>query len=474
MRSVRLLPFALALLLASAALAGDFDDHFTGRTLRFDYVHAGTASEEHIALDALRLEGDWPGSRSQLLDYTGMGKYRFELVEVASQRTLYSRGFSSIYGEWETIGEARRGNWRSFHESQRFPEPKRTCQLVLKKRKDDGSFGEIFAQVFDPKSRFVDRSPLDAPGKVWSVLENGAPAKKVDLLVLGDGYSAKEADKYHADVERLVGALFDSEPFRSRKKDFNVWAIDIASPRSGLANPRADQWFHTPLGLRFNAFDSERYVLSYENRAIREFAALAPYDAIMMVGNSRKYGGGGIFNLYATVAADTAPSAYVFVHELGHSFAGLADEYYTSSVSYEDFTPAGTEPWEPNITALLDPENLKWKQFLETGTPVPTPWDQESYDEASYAYQTKRNKLRAANAPDEEVEKLFAEVKAVTQPMLEAEEYFGKVGAFEGGGYQAKGLYRPSADCIMFTRNPKSFCTVCSAAIERVIDLYAK
>jgi hypothetical protein len=464
----------LSILLPLSVQAGDFEDHFTGHTLRFDYVHAGTANEEHIALDGLRLEGDWPGSRTQLQDHTGMGKYRFELVEVSSQRTLYSRGFSSIYGEWETIGEARRGNWRSFHESQRFPEPRESCQLVLKKRKDDGSFGEIFAQVFDPASRFVDRSPLDAPGEVWSVFESGQPATKVDLLVLGDGYSAKDRDKYHRDIERLVGILFETEPFRSRKREFNVWAIDIASPRSGIANPRAEQWFHTPLGLRFNAFDSERYVLSSENRVIREFAALAPYDAIMMVGNTRKYGGGGIFNLYATVASDTAPSAYVFVHEFGHSFAGLADEYYTSSVSYEDFVAPGTEPWEPNITALLDPENLKWKKFAMDSTPIPTPWNQDRYDEVSYEYQAKRQKLRAAGAPDEEVEKLFAEVKRVTQPMLESEEYFGEVGAFEGGGYQAKGLYRPEADCIMFTRNPTSFCKVCTASIERVIDLYAK
>ena len=459
-------------LLATANV--DFEDAFTGRTLRFDYNHTGTAGEEHISLDRIRLEGEWPGSRTHLLDDTNLGKYLFVVVDRQSNLPIYSRGFASIYGEWETIGEARRGMWRSFHESQRFPEPKRPVQLVLKKRADDGSFVEIYSSVVDPASRFVDRTPLPPAGDVWAVQKNGASSKKVDLLVLGDGYAKNEMEKYHGDVKRLVAALFDTEPFESRKSDFNVWAIDVPSTDSGVTNPRKSEWKRTPLGLSYNAFDSERYMLSYDNLAIREIAALAPYDAIIMVANNRKYGGGGIFNLWATVAADTAPAEYVFVHEFGHSFAGLADEYYTSQIAYEDFVAPGTEPWEANITSLLDPEEIKWAEFVESDTPLPTPWNQDAYDEASYAYQEKRAVLREAGAPEEEVEALFAEVKAVTEPMLKAEQYFGKVGAFEGGGYQAKGLYRPEVDCIMFTRNPDYFCRVCSAALDRVMRLYTE
>lgn len=469
-----LLLLLFAVTTAAPARALDFDEWFTGRTMRFDYFHAGTAGEEHIALDTFRLEGDWPGSRTQLLDTTNLGKYRFEVADLKTQTPLWSRGFASIYGEWETIGEARRGLWRSFHESQRFPEPRRPVQVSLRKRNAAGHFEEIFTATVDPASRFVDRSSLPEVEGVWAVRENGDPAIKVDLLVLGDGYAVEELEKYHADVERLVDALFDSEPFASREGDFNVWGIDVASEESGVTNPRADHWRRTPLGLSFNAFDSERYVLTYANRDLREIAANAPYDAMILVGNTRKYGGGGIFNLYATVAADTAPAEYVFVHELGHSFAGLADEYYTSQVSYEEFNAPGTEPWEPNATALLDPENLKWGHLVADDTPLPTPWNQEAYDEASHAYQEKRNALRAAGAPDEEVEELFAEVKAITQPMLESEKWFGAVGAFEGAAYQAKGMYRPEVDCIMFTRNPTDFCRVCSEAIERVIDLYAR
>ena len=469
MRSIVLL---VTLLGAGVASADFFTDQFSGRTLRFDYAHSGTAAEEHVALKALRLEGAWPGSRTQLLDHSALGKYRFELVEVATQRTLYSRGFSSIYGEWETIGEARRGNWRSFDESQRFPEPLRSCQLVLRKRQDDGSFREIFAQVFDPAGRDIDRSPLLPAGKVWAVFENGKPEKKVDLLVLGDGYAANEQQKFRADVARLTKVLFDTEPFARRKKDFNVWAIDVVSAHSGIPNPRADQWARTPLGLSFNAFDSERYVLTNENQALREIAALAPYDALIMIGNARKYGGGGIYNLWATCTSDTAPSEYVFVHELGHSFAGLGDEYYTSPTSYEEFTPAGSEPWEPNITALLDPATLKWRDLVEDDTPLPTPWQKEEYDKVAVALQEKRSALLAANAGDDEMEAHYAEVKEVTTPMLANDPWYRKVGACEGASYEAQGLYRPEVECIMFTRNPTWFCKVCERAIERAIDQY--
>jgi hypothetical protein len=466
--------FALLLVALVSAAPADFDDWFTGQAMRFDYFHTGIATEEHISLDAFRIEGEWPGSRTQLIDPTGMGKFQVEMRDLATQQVLYTRGFASIYGEWETTGEARRGIWRTFHESQRLPEPQAPVQVILRKRNPHGGFDEIFSTTIDPKSRFVQRHPVRKQGELWAYQDNGDPAQKVDLLIVGDGYGQDEMDKYRADVARHAEALFAAEPFKSRRDDFNVWAIDLPSQGSGITRPRANEWVRTPLGLSFNAFDSERYVLTYENRELREIAAQAPYDAIMFMGNTRKYGGGGIFNLWATTSSDTSVSEYVFVHEFGHSFGGLADEYYTSQVAYEEFNVAGTEPWEPNATALLDPGNLKWKEFVEDDTPLPTPWDQEAYDEVSYDYQQKRTEARARNAPDEEVEQMFQELKEITTPMLQGEKYFGKVGAFEGASYQARGLYRPEADCIMFTRNPENFCRVCSAALERMIDLYAE
>jgi hypothetical protein len=468
--------FGLLLLLgtslAQTTQAAGFDTQFTGRTLRFDYFHGGTAKEEHISLDKLRLEGEWPGSRVHLLDDSNLGAYRLQVLDAASRQPLWTRGFSSIYGEWATTGEAVAGTWRTFHESMRFPEPRGKVTLVLEKRGADGAFREIYRGDADPADRFVDRSPLSTAGKVWTVFESGAPAVKVDLLLLGDGYTAGEMAKFHADVKRLTDRLFATEPYKSHRGDFNVRAIDLPSAASGVTDPRTRTWNHTPLGLAYNAFDSERYMLTFEDTALREAAAAAPYDALILVANSRKYGGGGIYNLWNTVAADSAEALYVAVHELGHSFAGLGDEYYTSQVSYQNFNPPGSEPWEPNVTALLDPKHPKW--VPTPGTPVPTPWNQAAYDTYILASEKKRHELRERNAPEAEMEALFQEVREKTTPMLHSEKYFGKVGAFQGAAYEAKGLYRPEVDCIMFSRNPQSFCDVCARAIERVIRMYAE
>jgi len=464
----------LSLLLAlGGALPVDFDTHFTGRSLRFDYSHTGTADEEHIALDRFRLEGPWSGSRVHLLDDSNLGKYLFCVVDPQTNRTLYSRGFASIYGEWETTGEAKH-QWGVFHESQRLPEPRRPVQILLKKRATDGTFREFYSTVVDPISRFVDRSEVARIGETWSWQTNGPAATKVDLLIVAEGYTAEQKGKFRLDVDRLAGTLFDTNPFKARRSDFNVHLLFVPAAASGISNPRANVWRDSPFGLSFNAFDSDRYVLTYDNRTLREAAAQVPYDALILMFNDRKYGGGGIFNLWSTCAADSKPAPYLIVHEFGHSFAGLADEYYTSQVSYEDFISEGAEPWEPNATALLDPDKLKWKDLVVGSTPLPTPWNQAAYDDASYAYQKRRTDLRARGASEEEMEVLFDEVKAITKPMLEGEPHAGKVGAFEGAAYQAKGLYRPEADCIMFTRNPKDFCRVCSRAIERVIDQYAE
>jgi hypothetical protein len=468
---------SVVLLVAAPAVADStfeehFTEHFTGRTLRWDYYHSGTAGEEHIALDRLRLEGDWPGRRAELVDDADLGKYRFSVVDPESGETLFRTGFSSIYGEWETTGEARRGAWGTLHESQRFPEPRHPVELVLEKRTASGDFSEIHREAADPSSRFVDRSPIPARGVAWAVEEHGPPAEKVDLLVLGDGYTAEEMDGYRDDVRKVIDALFSFPPFSERRQDFNVWAIDVPSERAGVTRPRRGFWNSTPIGLTYNAFDSERYMLSFANREMREVAALAPYDALILIANSDQYGGGGIYNLYSTAAAKSKQLPYLIVHEFGHAFAGLGDEYYTSQVSYEEFHPAGTEPWEPNVTALLDPEKLKWEEHATPGIALPTPWNQAEYDEVSLAFQQERTELRAAGASEARMDEHFAEVAATTDPMLRAEEHYGEVGAFEGASYQAKGLYRPAVDCIMFSRNPDHFCPVCAAAVERVIDLH--
>ena len=441
------------------------------RTMRVDYYHTGNATEERFSLDTVRIEGEWPGRLDRVIDDTNLGRYLFEVRDRKTNRILYSRGFAGIYGEWETTDEAKTMN-RTFSESVRFPAPDAPVQLLLKKRDPQNAFREVWSVVIDPAAQDVDRSPAPAGAHVWAVMQNGPPSDKVDLLLMGDGYTAAEMDKWHADARRLTEILFSQPPFRQRRSAFNVWAVDTPSEESGVSIPSDGVWRRSALGASYDAFGSERYVLTFDNKRMRDAAAAAPYEFVEIVVNGRKYGGGGIFNLYATVSADNSSTPYVFVHEFGHHFAGLADEYYTSDVAVNK-DEVRVEPWEPNATA--DPKAGKWKDLIEPGTPLPTPWAKAEFEAAEKVTQAKRHEIRAQHRPESEMEALFAQELAEMTPLLARPPYGNKVGAFEGANYEARGYYRPEADCMMFTRNTtRGFCSVCRRAIERVIDLYAK
>jgi hypothetical protein len=277
-------------------------------------------------------------------------------------------------------------------------------------------------------------------------------------------------EKWHSDARRLTELLFAASPFKEHRSAFNVWAIDTPAEESGVSRPSDGIWRRSPLAASYDAFGSERYILAFDNKRLRQIAAAAPYEFIEIVVNGRKYGGGGIFNQYATVASDNAFTPYVFVHEFGHHFAGLADEYYTSDVAYG---PAAErlEPWEPNVTA--DPKAARWADLIAPGTPLPTPWPKEEFEKEQQDYQAKRHAIRAEHRPEEEMEALFRRGMELETKLLGAGPYAGKVGAFEGAMYEGRGYYRPQSDCIMFSRDPVGFCAVCRRAIERVIDLYA-
>jgi hypothetical protein len=467
---VPMAPAAAAAAGAAAAARGaaGFDAWSDGATLRLDYDHVGMAQEERFALDGLRREGPWPGSRVNLVDPLDLGPYRFEVRDRGTQVVLYAQGFASIYGEWETTDEARSVR-RSFHESVRFPFPLRPVQVCLLKRSPDNAFHEVASFLVDPAAQDIHREALATRGKVWTILENGPSESKIDLLILGDGYTAEQSPAFHEDARRLVEVLFSTPPFRERRKDFNVRAIDTPAADSGVSRPSDGVYRRTALGASYDIFGSERYVLTCDNATLRETAAQAPYEFVEILVNGEKYGGGGIYDLMATCATKSGSTPYVFVHEFGHHFAALADEYYTSDVAYDTSTPI-VEPWEPNITALLDPSTLKWKDLVAATTPVPTPWGKDEYEKFSAGIQTRRRALRASHAPEARMDSLFQEELAWGKPFLAGQQHGGKVGAFEGAGYRARGLYRSSTDCIMFTRNRERFCPVCSRAIERVID----
>lgn len=436
---------------------GEFEKFFTGRSMRVDSFHSGTGGEEHFSLDQIVIEGAWAGRVTRLADDLNLGKYRFLVRNRSTGKTIFSNGYCSIFGEWETTGEASDGTWKTFSESFIFPEPRKPFHLVVEKRLRNGSFREIWAAEIDSQSRFADRSSIKSDLNVWTLFENGPTSEKVDLLIMGDGYTAEELEEFHSDAKDLTEVLFAASPFDARKDDFNVRAIDVVSQDSGISDPRGGRWKNTALGLTFNALDLDRYVLAFEEKRIRDIAAAAPYDFILLLFNDVKYGGGGIYNLWLTCSSDSARAPYVFVHEFGHLFAGLADEYYSSDVAYENFESEPEEPWEPNVTALPDPAQLKWRNLVDGGTPIPTPWNKAEYDRLSST---------SAEISREEKNKLLLN-------LVKSDSYAGKVGAFEGAAYRSTGMYRPELACTMFsTQDGTGFCQVCKAAIERVIDLH--
>lgn len=442
------------------------------QTLRVDYYHTGSAESEIFSLDRVVIEPRrFSGNLAQPIDRTLRGKYVFEIINAETGLITWSRSFSSIYGEWETTGEAQQVI-RTFHESLRFPMPLTDFDVVLKKRGAKNEFTEIWKVRIDPDDSLVHRESAKYAENVVAIEHNGDSATKVDVLLLGDGYTSDEAEEFFQKARDLTELLFATPPFSERRSDFNIWALAPVAAESGVSRPSTGIYRDSPVGATYDAFRSERYMLTYDNREWRRIASSVPYDFVEILTNSETYGGGGIYGLYSTAAANSEWAGYVFIHEFGHHFAGLADEYYTSPVAYESPVEI-VEPYEPNITALLDPDNLKWRHLVNNETPLPTPWPKDEYESFSRASQARRASLREENVAESQMNDLFHDEQDFVEGLFSVAPHASDVGAFEGALYQSKGYFRPEQNCIMFTRTA-DFCRVCSGAIEDVIDEYTK
>ena len=467
--SFRLLAAVLALAAAGGLQAAPAAP--APATVRVDYAHSGNALQDAYALERVVIEPlPWPGSLARKLDNTDRGQNRVEVVDAKTGDLLYSRGFSTIFGEWSSTEEANRIS-RSFQESVRFPKPDRPVRVRILRRDERNQFSVAWSVEVDPDAQDVIRKQPPAPAAPIPIHVSGPSPDKVDLLIMGDGYTAAELKKFERDARRLTKHLFSVSPFRERAKDFNVWALAVPTGESGVSRPSTGVHHASSLGARYDIFGSERYVLTLDNRVLRDIAQHAPYEFIEILVNNETYGGGGIYGQFSTAAAGNEWADYLFVHEFGHHFAGLADEYYTSPVAYAA-SSTRMEPWEPNATALRNPSKLKWAKHVKAGTPLPTPWPKAEYEEYSRAYQKRRAALRAENRPESEMNALFREDLARTRALFAKQPYRQAIGAFEGANYEAKGYYRPAMQCIMFDRS-EAFCPVCQDGITDIIDLYA-
>lgn len=464
-----------------------FDDYFIDKTLRIDYFHIGDAKTEMITIDKLFSYGIWAGSLNHLVDNLNNGKYYVKIYDAVTGKLIYSKGFDTLFGEYASSDDGVNGIVKSFHETAILPFPKNKIIFALEKRNEKNLLDEFFRTEIDPQSIYIIKDKIaDSSVEIFNPVSNGDPHKKVDVVILAEGYTKSERDKFEKDLNRFVEFFFEQEPYKSQKSNFNIYGVFKPSEESGTDLPGADIFVNTVLNTSFWTLGSERYLMTEDNLSMRNLAAHVPYDAIYIQVNHPRYGGGGIYNQYCTYTTDNQFAKYLFTHEFGHSFTGLADEYYTSDVAYNDFFKPTVEPVEPNITALLDPKNIKWKKYLSEGIEIPTPWEKEEFDRFSYEWLKERNRLNSYiaelkrnRAPEDQIKAAEEEYAIKDKKQSEkvdnylmSSKYWNKVGAFEGAGYQPTGLYRPMLDCIMFSKGDKPFCKVCEEAIKKIIANY--
>ena len=391
----------------------DYDSYFTSQRMRIDLTFAGNSEKQEIFLKGVHKENEWSGTRTKLVSPFGYGEYNIQII-AKDGRTIYTNGFNNLFQEWRTTAEAKTVS-KSFSGACWIPWPKESVKVVFSERKKtDGKLGQLCSFEIDPCDLSIS-CEKENEFEVISILNNGKNSDKVDVLFVAEGYSAADMDKFIKDAGKFTEYLFNIEPYKSRKEDFNIWAVKSVSKESGTDIPHQGIWKNTVISSNFYTFKIDRYLTAPEYSLVGSAVSNAPFDAIYVIVNTNKYGGGGIYNYYGLSMSDHPTEAMVFVHEFGHSFAGLGDEYYTSQVAYEEFYNLKTEPWEPNLTTMVD-FGSKWKDMV------------------------------------------------------------GKdgVGTFEGGGYMAKGIFRPAEDCRMKTNTAKGFCPVCVKAINKMIDYYTK
>jgi hypothetical protein len=462
-----------------------FDEFFLDKALRVDLYQSGDAKSETITVHRIAEEALWPESKAGLIPPFDYGRYVYRVYDAASNRLVFSRGFDTMFAEYKTTSPALAGTARVFERSVRFPLPKRPVLFVIEQRDKRNLFHPVFDRIIDPADYHIIREKPATADWIYEALVTGDPHDRVDFVYLAEGYAAGDRDKFRSDVDRMTAALFSIEPYASMKDRFNVRAVFRASADRGMDEPRQRAYKKTVLNASFNAFDLDRYLLIEEDHLMHDIAAQVPYDVLAVLVNSPRYGGGSIALDYCVSTVDHPSSPQVFVHELGHSFAYLADEYYQSEVSYNDFYPKGVEPLEPNITALLDPSHVKWADQLSPGIAVPTEYGKDRIEALQAGLRDNRSAqgkaLEAAKkrgAPGKEIKAIETKFKAAGEALdariaAVREEYAplaDKVGVFEGAGYASKGLYRPMITCNMIGNPKNEFCRVCQRAIARMIE----
>ena len=422
---MRILAIILMCIVGKAATAQIFDDYFEDKTLRIDYIFSGNSSSQAISLDQLNQSPRWYGKRSNLSEVPVEGNGAIIVREHSKENIIYKNSFSTLFQEWQTTDEAKT-TIKAFENVFLVPMPKDTVDITVELRNNRREVVASMTHVVNPKDILI-RHIGEHKTPYETMLQAADTTRCINIAFVAEGYTLEEMPIYIEDVKKSIDALFSHEPFKSRKEVFNIIAVEPASEESGTSVPRKGIWKRTALGSHFDTFYTERYLTTLHLKRLHDVLAGLPYEHIIVLVNTEVYGGGGILNSYNLSAAHHAKTLPVVVHEFGHSFAGLADEYAYDNEPIPMY-PADIEPWEPNITTLKDFHG-KWEQMISKKTPVPTPADKK---------------------------------------------YADAVGVYEGAGYSLNGVYRPMQDCRMRTNENPTFCPVCQKAINNLIDFYVK
>jgi hypothetical protein len=422
----------ISLLLWAGSLAAQtFEDFFEDKTLRVDYVFSGNAKEQHIYLEELSQTPVWAGRKHHLTEVPLAGNGEITMKDPESGRVLYRHTFSTLFQEWQTTEEATKLD-KAFENTYLLPFPKQKVQvevsLVDVHRKECCHY----THLVDPADILIKMKGADekyiTPHRYLH--KGGDPEKCIDVAILAEGYTEAEMDTFYKDAEIACESLFEHEPFKSMQDRFNIVAVATPSRDSGVSIPLQKEWKETAVSSNFSTFYSDRYLTTTHIKQMHDLLSGIPYEHLIILANTDTYGGGGIYNSYTLTTAHHRMFRPVVVHEFGHSFGGLADEYFYDDM-YSESYPSDTEPWEPNITTLVD-FGSKWKDLIQPGTAIPT------------------------------------------QPTKDPKTIYTKVGVFEGAGYVSKGVYRGTEECRMKINEAPAFCPVCQRALKQLIQFYTE
>ena len=419
--------FLLCLIAVASTRAQVFADHFADKTLRVDYIFNGNASGQAICLDGLSALPTWAGRKHHLAELPLQGNGQIVMRNAASGKTIYTTSFSSLFQEWLETDEARNVT-KGFENTFLLPYPLQPVEIEITLLDPRRNVRASMKHIVHPNDVLIEQKGNSHITPHKYLLHNDSPDKCIDVAILAEGYTLQEIQTFYEDADIACKSIFDHEPFKSMKKRFNVVAVASPSTDSGVSVPRLNEWKHTAFGSHFSTFYSDRYLTTSRVKAIHDALAGIPYEHIIILANTEEYGGGGIYNSYTLTTAHHPMFRPVVVHEFGHSFGGLADEYFYDNDVMTDTYPLDIEPWEQNISTQVD-FAAKWKDMLSENTPVPTP------AEVSENYPT---------------------------------------GVYEGGGYSAKGIFRPAENCRMRTNEYPAFCPVCQRALRRIIEFYTE